>query len=240
MFTYDPAIAAALENAPHSISDVLHTMQTIDSLCTDGDGLKWFNWLYLQVTTAVETRVSSGGFADPSWLATLDVQFAQLYFGALRGALRGGACPGCWRILFDSRAEAKIARIQFALAGINAHINHDLAEAIVSACQATGTTPQHGSPQYNDYSALNSTLDDLIGLAKKTLHVRLLGDPLPPVSHLENLIAAWGTAAAREQAWTNSEVLWHLEATPALASGFLDSLDGMATFLGRALLVPVP
>jgi hypothetical protein len=48
----------------------------------DGDGLKWFNWLYLQVTQAVEARVASGGFADPAWLAQLDVQFAHLYFSA--------------------------------------------------------------------------------------------------------------------------------------------------------------
>ncbi len=240
MFPYDPALVAAVQTPPQSIPDVLRTMQTIDATCIDADGLKWFNWLYLQVTSAVEARVSAGGFADRSWLAELDVQFARLYFEALGAALAGAPSPGCWRALFDSRANVRIARIQFALAGINAHINHDLPEALVATCQVTNTTPQHGNTQYRDYTAINTTLDAIIEPAKQTLNVRLLGDQLPAVSHLCDLIAAFGTSAAREKAWQNSEVLWHLQDVPALASGFMDALDGITTFAGKALLVPVP
>ena len=87
---------------------------------------------------------------------------------------------------------------------------------------------------------MNSTLDSLIESAKRELHVRLLGDPLPAVSHLEDLVAAWGTRAAREQAWNNSEALWHLQSVPPVAAGFLDSLDGITTFASKALLAPVP
>ena len=240
MFPSDAKLAAAVASPPDSIPEVLSAMRAIDAACVDGDGLKWFNWLYLQVTSAVEARVNAGGFADPAWLAALDVQFARLYFGALAGFLSGGACPACWRALFEARNNTRIARVQFAMAGINAHINRDLPLAIVATCHAPGTVPQHGSTQYNDFTALNSTLDALIDTARKTLHVRLAGDALPEVSHLEDLIAAWGTAEARERAWTNSEVLWHLEASPALTAGFLDSLDAMTTFAAEALLVPVP
>ena len=240
MFPYDPALAAFVQAPPQSLADVLQTMQAIEATCVDGDGLKWFNWLYQQVTAAVEAGVDGGGFGDPAWLAELDVQFGKLYFDALGAALTGGRCPGCWRALFDCRDNVRIARIQFAMAGINAHINHDLAEAIVATCLATGTVPQHGGAQYNDYTALNATLDGLIDAAKQTLNVRLPGDSLPEVSHLEDLFAAWGTSAAREKAWENAEVLWHLREFPVLASGFMDSLDGLTTFAGKALLVPVP
>jgi len=92
-----------------------------------------------------------------------------------------------------------VARIQFALAGMNAHINHDLPEAIVATCKAMNTVPQHGTWQYHDYTATNSTLNGLIDTAKKALRVRLLGDPLPPISHLEDTIAAWSLATAREK-----------------------------------------
>jgi hypothetical protein len=240
MFSYDQALVAAVQTPPQSIADVLQTMQTIDATCVDGDGLKWFNWLYLRVTSAVEERVTAGGFADPQWLSQLDVRFGQLYFGALRSALTGAPCPGCWRALFNSRSNVQIARIQFALAGINAHINHDLSEAIVATCRATNTVPQHGSAQYADYTALNTTLDAIIEPAKQMLSVRLLGEPLPAVSHLADMIAAWGTAAAREEAWKSAEVLWRLQGVPMIASGFMDSLDGLTTFAGKALLVPVP
>ncbi|MEO8051564.1 MAG: DUF5995 family protein [Acidobacteriota bacterium] len=240
MFPYDQALAVATQAPPRSIADVLQTMQTIDATCVDGDGLKWFNWVYLQVTSAVEARVAARGFADSAFLSELDVQFGQLYFGALRAALTGSPCPGCWRALFDCRGNVQITRIQFALAGINAHINHDLPEAIVATCEARKTVPLHGRAQYNDYTALNTTLDSIIEPAKQKLKVRLLGEPIPAVSHLADLIAAWSTSAAREKAWTNAEVLWHLQAVPAIAAGFIDSLDGITTFAGKTLLVPVP
>ena len=240
MFPYDSTLLAAVQAVPQSVADVLETMQTINATCVDGDGLKWFNWLYSQVTQAVEARVVSGGFDDPAWLAQLDVQFARLYFSALESSLSDQTPCTCWQVLFSSRDQAKIARIQFALAGINAHINHDLAEAIVATCQTTGTTPDHGGTHYNDYTALNSTLDGIIDSAKSTLNVRLLGDALPPVSHLEDTIAAWNVSAAREEAWQNGEHLWLVRASPLLTSSFMDVLDGFTTVIGKTLLVPVP
>ena len=228
MFTYDLALLASVQAIPQSIPDVLQALGTIDTTCADDDGLKWFNWLYLQVTQAVEARVAAGGFADPVWLAQLDVQFASLYLSALQAGLAGSRTPGCWRIVLDARSQRSIARIQYAMAGINAHINHDLPAAIVATCLVTNTAPDWGGTNYWDYTALNSTLDSLINAAKATLMVRLPGDALPPVSHLEDTIAAWNVSAARESAWRSAEHLWQLRAVPALASSYLDMLDGFA------------
>src|SRR5215211_1449356 len=100
MFPYDPQLLAAVERPPETIADVLATMQAIDALTVEGDGLKWFNWLYMEVTTAVEQRVGQGGFGDPQWLAELDVQFGRLYFKALSAQLSGGRAARCWRALF--------------------------------------------------------------------------------------------------------------------------------------------
>src|SRR5580658_1474045 len=144
MFSYDPTLLAAVQTSPQSVDDVIRTMESIAATCIDGDGLKWFNWLYLQVTQAVKSRLAAGGLNNSAWLAELDVQFARLYFGAVESALSGQPTPGCWQALFQRRNQASIARIQFALAGINAHINHDLPLAIVATCQATSTTPRHG------------------------------------------------------------------------------------------------
>jgi hypothetical protein len=237
MFPYDSVLAAAVRNPPQTIPDVLQTMQTIDSTCVDVDGLKWFNWLYLQVTQAVETRVNAGGFADPAWLAQLDVQFARLYFGALGAALAGSPCSGCWEAMFAVRSKAQIARIQFALAGMNAHINHDLCQAIIATCKATNTLPQQGSAQYNDYTAVNATLNSLVDSAKQTLDLRLPGDALPPVSHLEDTIAAWNVSVAREKAWANAQLLWN--ETPLAAAAWMDFIDGATAVIGKTLLVPV-
>ena len=235
MFPYDDQILAAVQVAPQSVNDVIRTMQTIDTICSDGDGLKWFNWLYLGVTRAVGARVAAGGFHDAAWMAALDVQFAKLYFGALGDALSGGTAPECWQVLFERRNWTALARLQCALAGINAHINHDLPVAIVR----TGAAPVHGDAHYEDYTALNSTFSSLIDTAKVELHVRLLGDLLPPVSQLEDAVAAFSVTAAREAAWNHAEVLWALRGLPELSGRTLDTLDGMTAVIGKTLLVPV-
>jgi hypothetical protein len=238
MFPYDSQLAAAAQDVPQSIPDVLRVLHGIDDICSDGDGLKWFNWVYLDVTQAVEKRVAAGGFHDSDWLAELDVRFAALYFNALSAQLTGGPSPGSWSAMFSRRDQAEIARIQFALAGMNAHINRDLPLAIVATCKTRNTVPQHGSGHYEDYTALNTTLDALIDVAKKQLHVRLLGGPLPAVSHLEDLIAAWKLADFREGAWLHAEAIWQ---NSQLASGILASTtEKITTFASEALLVPVP
>jgi hypothetical protein len=126
------------------------------------------------------------------------------------------------------------------MSGINAHINHDLPQAIVVTSQAAGPAPQHGTAHYNDYTVLNATLDNMIETAKQTLNVRLLGDALPRVSQLEDTLAAWSVSAARESAWNNAELLWHLANAPILSGRFLHALDGITALASKTLLVPVP
>lgn len=238
MFPYDAAILAAVQVKPQNIAEVFEIMKTIDATCADEDGLKWFNWLYMTVTGAIENKVTGGGFNDPAWLSELDVLFARLYFDAVAAELGGGSCPECWKAMLRVRDQAEIARIQFALAGMNAHINHDLPMAIVSTCQATGTLPEHGTPQYNDYTSVNPALDALVDEAKQKLNVRLPGDPLPVVSHLEDLMATWDLATFREEAWDTAESLWGESGGEINLR--MDLRDTLVATLSAALLVPVP
>jgi hypothetical protein len=235
MFAYDDQLLAAVQPVPQSVDDVIGAMQAIDTICVDGDGLRWFNRLYLGVTRAVKARVDAGGFQDGAWMSALDVQFAELYFGALRSALSGGGAPRCWTVLLERRNWTALARIQCALAGVNAHINHDLPMALV----LTGAVPVHGDAHYDDYTALNATLSSLVETAKAELHVRLLGDLLPPVSHLEDAVAAFSVTAAREAAWNHAEMFWAIRGFPELTARTEDTLDGMTAVIGKTLLVPV-
>ncbi len=244
MFPYDASLVAAASASPQTVADVVQILESIQAICADGDGLKWFNGLYLEVTQAVQARCQSAetgaeGFANPAWIAALDVRFASFYINAVKSSLSGAATPGCWQAMFAVRNVPTIARIQFALAGMNAHINHDLPQAVLAICQATSDPPQHGTAQYNDYTAINTTLDSLMIATKQTLHVGLLGDALPPVGRLEDTLAGWNISVAREAAWNNAELLWHLDGVPAVAATFLDTLDGLTTVAGKALLVPV-
>ncbi len=75
--------------APATIDDVVRTMERIDQLLPDGDGLKWFNRLYMMVTKEVDLSPPAGGWKDAEWLTLLDVVFAEFYFRAVAGFLSG-------------------------------------------------------------------------------------------------------------------------------------------------------
>jgi hypothetical protein len=113
-----------------TIDDVIARMCAIDALLPANDGLKWFNRLYLMVTQQVDLHPPGGAWQSPAWLIRLDVLFAGLYFSAVSNILCGQSVPSAWRALFEARYRTGIDRIQFALAGMNAHINHDLALAL--------------------------------------------------------------------------------------------------------------
>ena len=76
--------------------------------------------------------------------------------------------PASWRVLFAQRSNTALGRIQFALAGVNAHINRDLALAIAKTCHQENVAPTHAHAEYRAYTALNETLDSLINQANRS------------------------------------------------------------------------
>jgi uncharacterized protein DUF5995 len=104
-----------------TIGDVIARMEAIDASLPRKDGVAYFNRLYLQVTKAVLAASEQTTFEDPQFLDRLDVVFAALYFDAEATISTGAPCPVAWRPLVEQRGEAR-APIQFALAGMNAHI----------------------------------------------------------------------------------------------------------------------
>ena len=67
----------------------------------------------------------------------------------------------------------------------------------------------------------------------------LLGQDLPSLDLVEQLVAGWKIRVFREIAWTNSEVLWNLRGQLLLSNGYLAALDGTAELSSRGLLAPV-
>ena len=194
---------------------------------------KWFTALSLPPATS-GVCIDQDKWNDPAWLTRLDVVFAGLYLGAL-----AQTPPKCWQVLFDARHDTRLARIQFALAGMNAHIDHDLTLAVDTTCREFGMEPVHLSPQYQDYDQVNDLLDGIVEEAKKELLVGLLGDAPPSIGLVENMMAMWGLRATREAAWTNAELLWHAQSVPGLADRLMRGLDDATALAGRGLLAPV-
>src|SRR5829696_5160802 len=124
--TGDAVRVPRMPKVPHPvdpIAPVIARMEAIGSGLKPADGVACFNHLYLAVTKAVDGRVATAGFVDPAFLSALDVTFAKLYFKAVGAAPAGRKPSRAWRPLFEQRRRQRIAPIQFALAGMNAHIN---------------------------------------------------------------------------------------------------------------------
>ena len=193
-------------------------MEAIDHGLPDNDGVKWFNRLYLRVTVSVGSAVARPEFNDTAFLTKLDVVFANLYFSALaagstgidRGAIgmasavRGADTPG-------------IARIQFALAGMTAHINRDLPDGIVQSFLAMGGDPITGDVREKDFDSINEILERVENEVKTEFAVGVVGAVDRLGGQVDDAVAMWKVRAARSAAWTNAQVLWGLRGLPASA-----------------------
>jgi len=222
---------------PATIQAVVALMTNIDNLLPDDDGLKWFNKLYLKVTEAIDQQATSG-WADPAWLTQLDVIFAGLYFTAIREFLNDDpATASAWDALFESRYRPNVERIQFALAGMNAHINHDLALALVQTDTQTNRRPALQSPEHTDYQRVNGILAQLLPSVLTEIATGLLGGLAEDTGKVGQLLAIWDVAAARDLAWTFSSYLQNIpQAAWPTALTVQDKITGVA---GRGLLLPL-
>lgn len=231
-----------LEAGPATgIADVIGRLKGIVAALPPGDGARAFTSLYLAVTVAVDETAKPGGFEDARFVRLLDVVFANQYFAALRNALlRAGPVPKAWAPLLGARGARGVLPLQFALAGMNAHINRDLPLALVQTCEARGIDLRRRTPQHRDFRQINSLLTVVEAQVKAELVTDALRDFDVALGELDDVIAMWKVERARDAAWNHAETLWALRASPRLTAQFVRTLDRMVGFAGRGLLRPLP
>ena len=221
-----------------SIAEAITRMEAITAALPATDGLACFNRMYLEVTRTVNSQLGQGFFADPAFMTQLDVTFANLYFTAASAAGDPATAPLAWRPLIEQRAAAGIEPVQFALAGMNAHINHDLPVAMVSTCSALATAPD-ASPHYADYQKV----DQLLDAAEQSVRQSFESAPELAVdrhlSAVATLIGNWSINSARDLAWTNCLLLWAVRDDRVARGLLLDGLAASAALASRLLLVAV-
>ena len=219
---------------PQSIADVIACMQAIDDLLPPTNGVKWFNQLYLMVTQQVDLRPPGGAWQSPAWLERLDVVFAKFYFGAFAAFLAGQPIPAAWSALFEARSLAEIDRIQFALAGVNAHINHDLALALLTTDADLHLIPVPASPEHQDYEAVNTLLEAVLPQALTSLATDSLGMLAQDTGKIGRVLAFWNVRKARDLAWDFADHLRGLDDLGRATA--LAAQDAVTGALGRAIL----
>jgi hypothetical protein len=222
-----------------TIDDVIARMRAIDAALPAGDGVACFNRMYLEVTVGVGDQVKLGQFGDPAWITRLDVVFANLYFAGI-GALSGppSAEASAWQPLLASRGNPDIDPIQFALAGMNIHINHDLPLAVVATCADLDTTPTAGTHR-EDYQKVDKLLDGSEQAVREAFEPTDLRSADHHVAAVTNLLCDWSINEARDVAWDTALALWAVHDHRLATKLLTDSLGRLVAMGTRPLLVAV-
>ena len=229
----DPETAAAVD----PIKAVEARMEAVAAPLPEADGVARFNELYLAVTRAVVRETRADGYEDPAFISRLDVVFADLYFDAVDADGAGKKIPKAWQPLFERRHTKGIAPLQFAIAGMNAHINHDLAVSLVDVCDEWGIDFDEGTTQHADYLVVNKTLERVEGEIKARYTTGIIGDIDKLAGPLDDVVANWSVARARDNAWMTARTIRALRDKPFVLKPFMDGLARNVGFAGRSLLV---
>jgi len=221
-----------------AIAGVIGRLEQLEAALPRRDGVRYFNELYLETTREVANELNAKGFEDPRFLARLDAMFSGLYLEAVEAASHAEQVPRAWDPLFDARRRRKIAPIQFTIAGMNAHINFDLCLALVETCRRLRTSPKRNSAQYRDYLHVNEILKRTEARIKRRFATELADVADEALGRLDDVLAIWSVARARDTAWVHAESLWAIRGKRNVVAAYLVTLGRMVGFAGRGLLVP--
>ena len=221
---------------PTSVQDVIARLRSIDDELSPDDGAAVFNHMYLTVTEQVAAGLAGAQvFRNPVFMEQFDVTFAGLWLEAHDSS--ADAVPKAWAPLFEQRHNPSLLPIQFALAGMNSHIAHDLPVAVVRTCRELNSSPNDPGLR-EDYEAVNGLLaacEPEVRRSFLTQAEQALDNEVGPVVHL---ISSWDIGKARDVAWVNVEALWAIRNVALLADRYEAALAGTVGMISRSLLTP--
>lgn len=226
---------ADVRAAVGQVGAVLARLRALDAELPARDGVAVFHRVRRAVTEDVGRHLGAGRFRDPLAAATLEARFARRYLDAVDAAARGPRPPACWRPLLQVRRHPGVRPQQFALAGLNAHLGHDLALAVVDTCAVLGYGP-------DDLEDAFEQVGEILGALEEQAREDLAPGPglLRVSDPLTHLLGSWSLERAREAGWTAARTLWALRGLPDLAGEFAERMDRAAGCAGRMLLTPLP
>lgn len=238
-----PALRAGPVTSVVEVIDRLSEIRDSTAKVAPACGIAEFSDLYLTITQGIRDRIERGdSFADNGYLARLDVSFANRYFDALRAWAGGQRTPRSWRVLFEVPADGELMAIQLAGAGVNAHINFDLAVAAVDTGREMGDAELDSGTRRDDYARVNDVfaerMDALLRNVFEAQAVKGQGtdDRLSALGRLMTRLVT----AARQFAWEDAEELWPLPRRSDAWNAKEASMDTVAYLVGRGLLVDFP
>ena len=240
------ALTGVVSPRPTTVPDVITMLDTVQEAATKldprgkEDGIASFTTLYAEITRGVQAAVEADLFEAGTFIVDLDVAFAHRYLDAIEAMTTEGRTPPlCWRILFDDRSNDEIPTLNYATAGVNAHVNFDLAFALLT------TWDDHPSPaerdaQHRDYCRINDIFYAKMNELRDQFHspFSTLGDG-SLIDRLGTLLGDIAVRETRDLAWDAAMRMWShrrdddWEAYRALEE---KRQDHFAAVIGRGLL----
>ena len=220
---------------PTGVDGVIARLREIQAGLAAADGVAVFNGMYSTVTERIASTIAAGTFRSPDTMSDLDVRFAGLWLTAYDASVGGGAVPPAWRPLFAARASGLVP-VQYALAGMNTHIEHDLPVAVVDTCRARGLAPDD---LHRDFEAVNGVLAQVESDIRRSFLDEVGRTADDGMGRLAHLVSCWSIDKARDVAWVTAETLWTLRDLGPLRDRYLDGLAHTVGMTTSTLLVPV-
>jgi hypothetical protein len=136
----------------------------------------------------------------------------------------------------EERSQPGIFPIQFALAGMNAHINHDLPIAVVRTCSLLGTNPEDGS-HHEDYQKVDGLLDEAEQSVRQSFESGVALQADRATQAVVDLVGNWSINSARDVAWETALALWRSRSDPGVEDLLMNGLARTVAMASRCLLV---
>jgi hypothetical protein len=207
-----------LGDQPQSIAGVIKklviTQEIFDQLPPSpaANRVAAFNTLYLTITRRVDGALKTG-VNDPDFLELLDIEFAKRYFDALNlWNDDDEATPDVWEVLFKRSGDTGMTKLTAAMLGVNAHINHDLALALIGTWNEVGAPT--GDEIHPDYLLVNQIFYEEIPPLR-----RLFSDAWQlELDELAGTVDDWSqrllVRVTRAHAWEQGLHMWDLRNDP--------------------------
>ena len=220
-----------------TIDDVVDRLLAIEQATPARDGVHTFAVVYRVTTEAIRNRLRAGFFEDAVTLERFDVVFADRFLHAEAEAGAQRPVPRVWAPFFAARGDGRVYAVQFALAGLNAHINHDLAVAVLELCVGLGRDPDT-APFPEDYFKVTDVLVEIEAEIRQSLLAEAArqGGPLEPLVHL---VSSWSLARAREAAWVKAQLFWLTRGSTLLHRQAVATSERAVAMTTRQLLTPL-
>lgn len=231
-----------------TVEEVVATLRVIRDVAAEGlrapqiDGISCFTRLYTTITENVLATLDGShptrSFDDPAFLARLDVVFATRYLDAIRAHERqDGSVPASWLRLFDRRRDQDVGHVNFAACGVNAHVNFDLALALLTTWQEFPPTPERRA----DYDRVNEIFAEEMDDLREDFDAFLAGTGEGGVpDRFGNMMSDLLVRVTRGQAWEVAERVWAHRDDPEAYRRALEAetarLDNATQILGWMIL----